>query len=96
MLRKIVAAAIIVLVGAAHAVPASAEPRGWRGWRGRGWRGHHYGQRWRNPNPLGSILGGFIGGFIGSQINKDRDYDDEKLYWDDDPRRIPEVEVKIR
>lgn len=92
---KVVAALVIVLVGAS--APASADPRGW----GHGYRGHDhwrpYHPHWRpyrpwdrdryNYNPLPGFLGGIFGGWLGSQLNKDRDDGrDERNYRDDRPR----------
>lgn len=87
-MKKLIAAAIIVLVGVASAAPASAEPRGERGWqsqrqrgRSRHWRGRR--QYW-NPHqgwyydPLGGFLGGLFGGFIGSQMNRGDDEDRDR------------------
>lgn len=84
MVRKIIAAAVIALVGAASVVPASADPRGRaRGWRGRRGRGWGYQHQWApSPyNPLPGFFGGILGGWLGSQVGKDRDerdYDDER------------------
>jgi hypothetical protein len=88
MLRKIVAAAIIVLVGAAYSVPASAEPPRGRGWRGqhqqrgrsRSWRGQreywHPGRGWGYDNPLGSIFGGILGGWLSQQMQPNDEEED--------------------
>ena len=83
MLARIIAAAMIVLVGAAVAAPASAEPRGrgqqsrrgnsQRG-RSRQWQGRrqywHPGRGW-DYNPLPGFLGGLFGGWLGQQLNQD-------------------------
>jgi hypothetical protein len=78
---KIVAAVVIVLVGAI--APASADPGGW-GWggrgrgRGRSYRGRSY-RHWdrgHDYNPLPGFIGGVFGGWLGSQLNRDRDEDD--------------------
>lgn len=74
-MKKAIAAifiAIFALVGGATP-PAGAEPRGYRGNRGRS--RSRRGRGWyRQPDPgaLGGILGGVFGSWLWNEMNKDK------------------------
>ena len=80
-MKKLIAAAIIVLAGVVSTAPASADPP-WTKGRSRQWRGRRQywnpNRGWFYDNPLPGFLGGILGGWLGSQVNNDRGYDDER------------------
>lgn len=91
MLKKVIAALVIALVGVAYTAPASADHRGWggphdRGWH-YGWRGPHY-RDWRYGHSKGwhygkkwddrPYWGSVFGGILGGFLSDRLRKDDER------------------